>query len=316
MNPEWRFPSPIQQLTIPVFEKQGIELWIKREDQIHPFISGNKWRKLKYNLSRAKQLGKTTLLTFGGAYSNHLYATAAAAEEFGFSSIGLVRGEPTEILNPTLRFVREKGMQLYYLTRADYRQKETVIAKMGLDRKEIFILPEGGSNEWAIPGCAEIGKEISTQFPALPDYICICCGTGGTAAGLICGMKGAAEVLAFSVLKGDFHQPIIEEFIKAYQIKTQESSLAKLQNWKVNTDYHFGGYARFDSELIDFINRYKDTYDLPLDPIYTGKMFFALEDLAHKQYFKKGTKILAIHTGGLQGIAGFNQRFDNLIKVT
>ncbi len=306
-----KLPSPIQVFDIPVFKERGIELLVKREDQIHPSISGNKWRKLKYNLKKARALGKSTLVTFGGAYSNHLYATAAAGQFFGFHTIGLVRGEANEILNPTLDFATSCGMEIRYLSRSVYRAKEKALVQESLNGPEYYHLPEGGTNALALPGCAEVATEIKTQLKHLPDYICLCCGTGGTMAGLIAGLGGASQVLGFSVLKGDFHQPLIQDLLAQYQKENIGFSIP--QNWSIECNHHLGGYARFNQELIEFINRYQIEYQLPLDPVYTAKMFLGLEKMAQENYFKSGSTILAIHTGGLQGVAGFNQRFGNLI---
>lgn len=300
MLPNLKLPSPIYRLPIPLFENKGLQLWVKREDLIHPEVSGNKWRKLKYNLLEARKAQKPYLLTFGGAYSNHVYATAAAGKLMGFKTIGLIRGEKTEPLNPTLAFARSQGMELIYLSRSAYRDKSKALEDLDLDPTAYYLLPEGGTNSLALPGCAEIGTEILAQMEVPPDYVALCCGTGGTMAGLIEGMQGKAQVLGFPVLKGAFFEPLLRSLLPA----TFTSD-----HWSLFSDYHFGGYARFNTSLIDFINHYQQNHQLPLDPIYTGKLFYGLEDLARQNYFPTGSIILAIHTGGLQGIAGFNQRF-------
>lgn len=306
-------PSPIQHLPIPIYSDYGVDLWVKREDLIHDSISGNKWRKLKYNLLQARQEGKRRLVTFGGAFSNHIYAVAAAGHALGWDTLGFIRGEQTDPLNPTLAFARSMGMELRFLSRSEYRDHKRVIAESGIDMEQYYVLPEGGTNELALPGCAEIGLEIKEQFEKVPDYIAVCCGTGGTIAGLIEGMEDESQIMGFSVLKGNFHQPIIQDLLRASAIKKKRKESASWNRWSINTDYHFGGYARHKQELIDFINKYKAQFQLPLDPIYTAKLFWGLEDLVKKQYFKPETTILAIHTGGLQGIQGFNQRFGHLI---
>jgi len=300
-------PSPIQELHAAVFEQQSIRLLVKRDDLLHPHVSGNKWRKMKYNLSEARQQGFSKLLTFGGAYSNHIAATAAAGAEFGFSTAAIVRGERIEPLNPTLRFAEQCGMKLHFVSRTDYREKKAVQpGLLGIDEEKFYVLPEGGTNCLALPGCREIVAEAEVQLDGLPDYFCVPCGTGGTLAGIVDGLKGRASALGVSVLKGDFHRKEI-----AALLATCGSPVP--QNWSVRTDYNFGGYAKFTPALIDFINDFKTQHGIPLDPIYSGKLFFAIFDLAVKGFFKKGTTVLAVHTGGLQGIAGFNERFGELI---
>ena len=283
---------------------QKVRLFIKREDELHPIISCNKWRKLKYNLIAAREAGETTLLTFGGAYSNHIHAVAGAAKEYGFKSIGIIRGEEHLPLNPTLNDANAMGMELYYMDRSNYRKKHTqeVIAFLLKKFGQFYLIPEGGTNELALKGAAEIVAGIEHDY----DYFCVACGTAGTLTGMINGLNGRGNVLGFSVLKGDFHKDKIKSWLKI-------SGNTELDNWQINTNYHFGGYAKYDWQLIKFINNFKRQYNIQLDPIYTGKMLFGVCDLISKGYFNKKTKVLAIHTGGLQGIKGFNQRFNNLI---
>ncbi len=280
---------------------KGIELTIKREDKIHPHISGNKYRKLKYNLIVAKQQKNNTLLTFGGAYSNHIAATAAAGKEFGFKTIGVIRGD--ELVdkisdNPTLLFAQECGMQFKFISRELYRKK-TKPEFLSLLKKEFgnfYTLPEGGTNLLAIKGC----EEILTKGDAIFDYVCVPVGTGGTISGLINSVREHQKVVGFPALKGDF----LQEEIKA---------LVSKENWELITEYHFGGYGKINSELITFINQFREETGIPLDPIYTGKMLFGIVDLISTNYFKKGSKILAIHTGGLQGIKGMNLKLQRKV---
>ncbi|RKR09175.1 1-aminocyclopropane-1-carboxylate deaminase [Flavobacterium sp. 90] len=276
-----------------VFEN-NISLTIKREDLIHPFVSGNKFRKLKYNLLQAKAENKTTLLTFGGAFSNHIAAVAYAGKEQGFKTIGIIRGE--EIFdkieeNPTLKFAQENGMQFEFVTREDYRHKSetSFIEKLKEKFGDFYLVPEGGTNELAVKGC----EEILTEKDAVFDYVCCAVGTGGTISGLINSALSHQKVLGFPALKGDFLTDEIRIF-------------AKKDNWNLISDYHFGGYGKINLELIEFINAFFEENKVPLDPIYTGKMVFGVIDLIHKNYFPAGSKILLIHTGGLQGIDGMN----------
>src|SRR5690606_5380812 len=280
------------------FEGQNISLYVKREDLLHPEVSGNKFRKLKYNLLEAKAGKYDTLLSFGGAFSNHIAAVAAAGHLLGFNTIGVIRGEELEddihitlLKNPTLRYAVLKGMKLKFVSREDYRQKSTpgFIENLRAQLGNFFLLPEGGTNSLAVKGCAEILTEEDREF----DHICCPVGTGGTIAGLINSSQDFQKILGFPALKGKF----LNEEISAY---TQN------HNWKLITDYHFGGYGKVSAELINFINNFSIKYHIPLDPVYTGKMFFGIFDLVKKEAFPQNSRILAIHTGGLQGIEGMN----------
>ncbi|WP_067151134.1 1-aminocyclopropane-1-carboxylate deaminase/D-cysteine desulfhydrase [Pseudotamlana agarivorans] len=273
---------------------KNVELYVKREDVIHPFVSGNKYRKLKYNVLEAQKKGIKTLVTFGGAYSNHIAAVAAAGQLFGFKTVGIIRGEElwTEIdKNPTLSFAQQHGMRFKFVTREAYRRKTSAdfIAALKDEFGDYYHVPEGGTNALAVKGCEEILTESDKEF----DYICSAVGTGGTISGLINCSKPGQQVLGFPALKGDF-------------LKSDISKFAKQSNWELITDYHFGGYAKINEELVAFINQFKSDYKIPLDPVYTGKMLFGIFDLIEKGFFPKGSKILAIHTGGLQGIEGMN----------
>lgn len=286
--------SKNQFVHLPILSEKNVTLALKREDLLHPFISGNKYRKLKYNLLEARMEGHTTILTFGGAYSNHIVATAFAAVEKGFKSIGVIRGEElkdTWHQNPTLQRAHEQGMAFKFVNRELYRRKDEALFLSNL-RKEygnFYLVPEGGTNALAIKGCQEIMTIEDEEF----DFICTCVGTGGTVSGLINSSFGHQEVLGFSALKGDY-------------LKNDILKMTENQRWKLITDYHFGGYGKITRELIEFINSFKEQAKIPLDPIYTGKMMFGLLDMVKRDTFARGTKILAIHTGGLQGIDGMN----------
>ncbi|MHA6250187.1 1-aminocyclopropane-1-carboxylate deaminase/D-cysteine desulfhydrase [Pontibacter sp. CAU 1760] len=292
--------TPLQQLQDSLLDEQELTLYIKREDLLHPTISGNKWRKLKYNLQEATRQVHHTLLTFGGAYSNHIAATAAAGQEFGFGTVGIIRGEEHLPLNPTLQFAVSCGMQLQYISREQYRRKDELafLQKLSKQYKQPYILPEGGTNSLAVKGCIEIVQDIAVDY----DYICCAAGTGGTAAGFIAGLKGEKQVLIFPALKGgDFLKKDIEQLVYTYCGQ-------EFGNWSLITGYHFGGYAKVKPELLAFMQAFQEQHDIPLEPIYTGKMLFGLFDLIGQGYFPKGSRIVAIHTGGLQGNAGFKQR--------
>lgn len=275
-------------------ENADISLFIKREDQLHPYISGNKFRKLKYNLAQAKKEKKETLLTFGGAFSNHILAVASAGKEYGFKTIGIIRGE--ELIdkiedNPTLKKAQGFGMVFDFVNREIYRDKTDLkfIQQLREQFGHFYLIPEGGTNDLAVKGCEEILIASDETF----DFICCAVGTGGTISGIINCSKSSQQVLGFPALKGDFLTQDIRKFVTN-------------TNWELISDYHFGGYAKVSEELIVFINDFYQTYKILLDPIYTGKMMFGILDLISKNYFPKNSKILVIHTGGLQGIAGIN----------
>jgi len=287
------------QITFP----KGIELYMKRDDLLHPIISGNKFRKLKYNIEEAKRLGFATLLTFGGAFSNHILAVAGAGAEYGFTTIGVIRGEELESKiheNPTLVKAQELGMQFYFVSRSAYRDKESLsfIANLQKIFENFYLLPEGGTNELAIKGCEEILTNEDKQFFT---HVVSAVGTGGTFSGIINSSNEKQQLIGFSSLKGAFLSDVIRNFV----VKT---------NWDINDDYHFGGYGKVTDELIEFLNSFYNQTTIPLDPVYTGKMVFGVLDKIRNGYFPENSKILMIHTGGLQGIKGMNFALRNKNK--
>ena len=250
-------------------EIQGtsVRMHMKREDLIHPFISGNKYRKLIFNVKRANEIHSKTLLTFGGAFSNHIAAVAFAGKESGFKTIGIIRGDELKFktdLNPTLVFAHAHGMHLKFISRAEYKQKTdpNYIQLLRDEFGDFYLIPEGGTNALAIKGCEEILQTQDLRF----DYICSAVGTGGTIAGLINASQSHQKILGFPALKGDFLEQDIRKFVTK-------------DNWELVKDYHFGGYGKIKPELIAFINSFKRDHNIPLDPIYTGKMMFGLFDL-------------------------------------
>ena len=297
-------PSPLQLIDDAWLRDMGIQLYLKRDDLLHPTVQGNKWRKLKYNLLRAQELGKHTLLTFGGPYSNHIYATSAAAKLFGFNSIGIIRGEEPKDKSYTLKFAASQGMQLMYIDRTTYRNKDEVSYLQQLQQQypNAYIVPEGGTNQYALRGVAELVGEIDMPF----DYLCSACGTGGTLAGMVAGLAGEKQLIGFSSLKGDDALTAqIDALVQAY---TGE----QYHNYTVNFDYHFGGYARVKPELVDFIKAFKAQHAVQLEPVYIGKMLFGIYELIKQGYFPKGSTIVAVHTGGLQGLSGYLDWFPEL----
>ncbi|RNI28570.1 1-aminocyclopropane-1-carboxylate deaminase/D-cysteine desulfhydrase [Rufibacter latericius] len=293
--------SPLQPLTDPLLTQKGVALSILREDLLHPGIPGNKWRKLKYNLQEAREKECETLVTFGGAFSNHIAAVAAAGQEFGFATIGYIRGEETLPLNPTLELATRHGMQLRYLSRTDYRLRHEPHFQAEILKKapKPYFLPEGGTNLLAVKGCTEIVSELTEPW----DVLCVAAGTGGTMAGMVAGAAGQGKVIGFPALKGGaFLQKEVTELVQEYSGQTY-------QNWALQTEYHFGGYARHTPELLSFIQQFYQSHGILLDPVYTGKMLYGVFDLIRQDYFPKGTRLVAVHTGGQQGWTGYAQRY-------
>lgn len=279
------------------FAEKNIKVYLKREDQIHPVVSGNKYRKLKYNLIHAIENNYTSVMTFGGAYSNHIAATAYACKLVNLPCNGIIRGEELENLaqdnfasNPSLHFAHQCGMKFKFVSRKAYRDKKKLQLEFLTKQPNTYVVPEGGTNQLAVKGCKEMLSEEDNKF----NYIAASCGTGGTLAGLIEASENAQKVLGFSALKGDFLQQEIQ-------------LLTEKKNWELITDYHFGGYAKVSDELVIWMNNFYRETKIRLDPIYTAKMMFGLEDLIKRDYFSKNTRILAIHTGGLQGVKGMNE---------
>ena len=301
-------PTPTQKIESKFLEEHGITLFIKRDDLIHPDISGNKWRKLKYNFLEAKKRNLNTVLTFGGAYSNHIAATAAAANKYGFNCIGIIRGDELNAnSNETLKKAHEHRMKLSFISRVDYRNRseESFINSLTEEFGNCFIIPEGGSNTLAIKGCTEIVDEIDPEF----DTIVSAVGSGGTLAGLACGLNPNQQALGICVLKGANY---LDESVNTL---INEFSNDKRTNWKINHDHHLGGYAKYNDHLIAFINQFKLDNGIQLDPVYTGKMMLAIYTLIKAKYFEFETKIVALHTGGLQGIKGFNTSNNTQINI-
>lgn len=286
--------SPVEQIQHPLFTKKEVQVFVKRDDMIHPYISGNKWRKLKYILRDAEKLNKKHLVTFGGAFSNHLLASACAAAKFEFKSTGIVRGEPVQ--NEILLFCRLFGMNLQFTDRESYRNKAGLFDKNFKDDPDAYFINEGGSGELAARGCAELLDELPREY----DHIFCAAGTGTTAAGILSGILRhslTSKMHVIPVLKG-------AEFLQAEIEKLSGSC-----SYEFHSGYHFGGYAKTSPELMTFIQDFCSSTGILIDPVYTGKMFFSIFDLVSKDHFKPGDTILAIHTGGLAGISGMAEKF-------
>lgn len=283
--------SPVQQLKHPILQ----QLWIKRDDLIDPYISGNKWRKLKYLLSKALTENKHHLVTFGGAYSNHLLATAAAASRAGLKSTAFVRGETVK--NEMLMLCQLFGMTLLFVDRTSYKDKNSLFKQHFGDDPNALFIDEGGASAEAVTGCAEIIAELPTDI----DHIFCAAGTGTTAAGLLKGIHDRGLKTRLHVVPALKGGEFIAEEIFNYLGHTNQLIL--------HTGYHFGGYAKTKPELIDFMKGFVSSQGILIDPVYTAKMMYAIDDLSKKDYFRKEDKIMAIHTGGLMGILGMKDKF-------
>ncbi len=280
----------IEQIKHPVLDEQDFQLHIKRDDLLHPIISGNKWRKLKYTLLFALKNNHQHLISMGGAYSNHLHALAYIGHKLNIKTTGLIRGEQPENENQTLSDLRKWGMTLEFVNRSAFRDLRKYRTHNDKLEKQYggFWIPEGGSNEFALNGVTEILNEINIEF----DTLAIACGTGTTFAGLAKALPEKKRALGFSSLKGGgFLEKDVKKLIKNNS----------LTNWSINFDYHFGGFAKTNDELLSFMKEFQIYNNIPLEPVYNGKMLFGLIDMVKKEYFKKGLNIIAIHTGGLQG---------------
>lgn len=289
----------VQPISSPWLIEKNINLYLKREDLIHREISGNKWRKLKYNLQQAKTEGKEALLTFGGAFSNHLVATAAAGREFGFRTIGIIRGEEHAPLNTTLAKAQADGMELHYMDRTAYKDRNNpeFLTRIAEQFPKAYILPEGGSNVLAVRGASEILKGTDPQI----DLICCSVGTGGTLAGIVKALNPNQKAIGIAALKGG-------EFLEKEVIQFAEDNQSEA-NWHIETEYHHGGYARITDELVAFMQEFYHEHGIILDYIYTGKMMHAVYDMIAKGVIPGGKSILAVHTGGLQGNPGMEKRY-------
>jgi 1-aminocyclopropane-1-carboxylate deaminase len=287
-------PSPLSRINDPWLDQYAVELWLKRDDLIHPVISGNKWRKLKYILQHAFSVNADTIISMGGAYSNHLHALAFVGQQLGLKTIGLVRGEKSHPLNPTLKDLLDWGMTLRFVTRQDYRQLRSYnqeYALPGLLTGQ-YWLPEGGAVQSALQGIAELVTEINQ-----PDAVlCVPCGTGTTLAGIIASSSPQNAVLGFAMLKGaDFLANDVGKLLSAGNAPN---------NWSINLDYHCGGFGKVTPALLAFMQQFEQITGIPLDPVYTGKMMLGIYDLIAQGYFRAGQRVVAIHTGGLQGKRG------------
>lgn len=292
-------PSPLEQLHLNISSIQDVEIWVKRDDLIHDELSGNKYRKLLYNLENIRSNNITEVITFGGAHSNHIVATAFLCNQIGVSSSAFIRGEKRDTPSPTLKRATQLGMHFNFVSREEYRLRNDgeYLTSLQASYPNAFIIPEGGANELGVKGCEEIIVECQNELEF--DYISVDCGTGATLAGMVRQLKPHQKAIGIQVLKGG-------DFISK---EVHQLNSLKYSNFEIWTDYHFGGYAKYKPELIEFMRDFHNETGIRLDPIYTGKQFYAVFDQIKNGYFPKGSKIILVHTGGLQGIEGFEERY-------
>ncbi len=294
--------SPVIKLSSPILDFKQVELWIKRDDLIHSVISGNKWRKLKYVLNHALNNRVDTIISMGGTYSNHLHALAFAGKQLELKTSAFIRGEKPAIFTPTLRDISDFGMELNFISRSEYRELRQYKQNdqlPGILQGE-YWLPEGGATEFALQGVAEIVSELHSQL--LFDSICVPCGTATTLAGLVSAEVSCSHIYGFSALKNAafLNQDVNNFFVEGYQLP---------DNWSIEPDYHFGGFAKQNDQLLLFMEEFEQTYGIELDKVYTGKMMYGVFDLIQRDFFKKGERVVVIHTGGLQGNRTKNSDF-------
>lgn len=288
----------VNQIDCELLAEKGVSLRVLRLDKIHPHVHGNKWFKLKLNLRAAQAQGHSRVISFGGAYSNHLYALAAAGSYFGLETIGIVRGELVEPLNPVLAFCRSKGMTLYPITRSEYRLKEQPEFLQDLEARygPAYMIPEGGSNSLAFTGCGEIADMVCAIVGESKVTIAMACGTGATMTGVIQGLQHSQaqhSVLGVSVLNA---KGMIADHIESWLGKPDS---AVNSPWYVSDSFHCGGYAKTNLELSEFIEGFAEISDIPIEPVYTAKLFFGIFSMIEADAFPRGAQIMALHTGGI-----------------
>ena len=298
--------SELQPLHHPLFTHYNVQVHVKRDDSIHPIISGNKWRKLKYNLAQIKQnMSIKGVLSFGGSYSNHIHALAFACYQQKIPCIGVIRGEKNYASNFTLSWARYWGMKLHFVDRKTYRRRHDAdyLAQLQQTFPDYFIVPEGGSNELAIAGVAEIITELNQQTTF--DTLITPTGSGGTLAGLVAGDYNTGnrqhKLLGIAVLKEAGY--LIDEIQKLLP-----STAKQHDNWHLLTDFHRGGYAKFNPLDVEQLLEFNQVTGVVFEPIYSGKMILAFLDLLKQGYFSSGERIVLLHTGGMQGIGGMIER--------
>jgi len=301
LNSQLKIPSSLQKLESDLFKKHQVDVYVKRDDLIHPEISGNKWRKLKLNFEKFHQGKYESILTFGGAFSNHIAATASLGNSAGIKTIGIIRGEElTAESNDTLKQASANGMKLIFVSRDKYSERYERIYHEELRREygNILLIEEGGANFLGAMGIADCVKELNFE----PDYIYTAAGTGTTSAGLLIATN-KSKIVSVPVLKnGEF---LIDEIRNLVHLASfdEELTIEKMERLQLETDFHFGGYGKYNQELIDFINEIHKTHQLKLDQIYTAKMFYTFIENLKSGKIRSNSTVVLLHTGGIQGLS-------------
>ncbi len=286
----------IHEIVSDDLSRAGNQLFIKRDDELDPMISGNKLYKLDQNLRQAVVEGKRTIVTVGGAFSNHIAATAKACKQEGLASIGIIRGERTSGLNPTLRFAESQGMKLEFRSRSAFRSsRQQGFQDFSTAFPDAYFIPEGGANQLGVEGATAMYSEECRAF----DVLCVAMGTGTTFAGILKALQPGQQLIGFPVLKNDHILDEISPFLSPEDLTKRH---------EINTDYHFGGYAKWNETLISFLREFWIQHSIKLDPIYTGKLLYGVSELVALKKLE-GKRILCFHTGGIQGVSGFEERF-------
>ena len=295
--------APIQRVDWPAWEARGVEVAIWRLDRLDAAAPGNKLFKLAENLQSARRQGHTRILSFGGAFSNHIHALALTGRAAGFETVGIIRGESPARLSPTLRDALEAGMRLHFVARDHYRRLtqngyENIELREFLQRFEpCYTVPEGGANRLGVSGCRVLGEAVG-QLAERPDQVVLPTATGTTLAGVVAGLAGRCHTLGIAVLKdGSFIARQVLEQLRAI-------GADHCREWRVDTDHHGGGYARATAALRRFVAEFSERTAVAVEPVYSGKMLYAVDRLIARGEFARGTRILAAHTGGMQGARG------------
>ncbi len=304
-------PSPVQAMPADELFPGHSAVFIKRDDLIHHYFSGNKYRKIKYNYLEFMKGDYREIIAFGGAFSNLLYTLSFLSARAGIPMTFYIRGDGFDPSNPTLSTIQRNGVKLEFVQREAYKSKAEsgLINELIQKHPDAFFIPDGGSNPFAIPGAAEIVTEIRDQLGFDPDHIVMDMGTGGTFCGVMQALPQKTQLTGIPVLKGVDWQNTFREVLGQPDFRIDHARV------RIIEDYHFGGFARFNQQLINFVNDFSLKYGMPVDPIYTGKLFFALTDLLSQNYFGMAKTIVCIHSGGSQGIAGFNYIHGPLIHT-
>ncbi|ROS01314.1 1-aminocyclopropane-1-carboxylate deaminase [Sinobacterium caligoides] len=296
-------PTPVVPLSAALFDDKGVRVSVKRLDLLDAEISGNKWYKLKHNLAAAQRQGAQCIVSFGGAYSNHIHALASAGRRLGVQTVGIIRGEAPPTLNPTLADAEAWGMQLQFISRSDYRRKAEpdFLADLQQRYSHSYVVPEGGANALGIQGCGDIMREIEGQVDDC-DVVMVPVGTGGTMTGMSAAVTSKARVLGIAVVNA--YAGLYADIERGLA----QAAEPPLAGWQLLDGFHGGGYAKVDEPLARFLREFEQAHGIAIEPVYSGKMFKALFTLIENDFFPRGSHIVAVHSGGMQGLRGMRKK--------